>query len=96
MRELWDLLRVLNQGAEFVLGREIFGGWGDTERALPLVKGEETPQDERDVWEWIRNPLPPATEHPVFATLRLQLGMPEDRSLPTAASAHSDTSNSKG
>ena len=40
VRELWDLLRVLNAGAEFVLGREMFGGWADIERALPLVKGE--------------------------------------------------------
>ena len=79
VRELWDLLRVLNAGTEFVLGREIFWGWADIERALPLVKGEAPLRDEREVWEWIRNPLPPATEHPLFATLRLQLGVPEDR-----------------
>ena len=77
--ELWDLLRVLNTGAEFVLGREIFGRWADFERALPLVKGEGNPRDEREVWELIRNPLPPASEHPLFATLRLQLGVSGDR-----------------
>lgn len=79
VRELWDLLRVLNEGAEFVLGREVFGGWGNIERALPLVKGEDNPKNERDVWEWIRNPLPPGNEHLMFATLRLQLGITEDR-----------------
>ena len=78
-RELWDLLRVLNTDAEFVLGREIFGRWADFERALPLVKGEANTQDEREVWELIRNPLPPASEHPLFATLRLQLGVSGDR-----------------
>ena len=78
-RELWDLLRVLNTDAEFVLGREIFGRWADFERALPLVKGEANPRDEREVWELIRNPLPPASEHPLFATLRLQLGVSGDR-----------------
>ena len=79
VRELWDLLRVLNTDAEFVLGRAIFGGWGNVDRALPLVKGETDPPDDRDAWEWIRNPLPPANEHPLFANLRLWLGMQEGR-----------------
>ncbi len=77
VRELWDLLRILNSGADFVLGREPFGRWPDWEKALPVVKGEETPADEKDVWEWLRNPLPPASEDALFATLRLQLGLPD-------------------
>lgn len=77
VRELWDLLRILNAGADFVLGRELFGRWPEWERALPVVKGEETPADEKDVWEWLRNPLPPAREDALFATLRLQLGLPD-------------------
>ena len=79
VRELWDLLRVLNAGAEFVLGREIYGLWGNVQRALPLVKGVANPQNELDVWEWTRNPLPPASEHPLFATVRLQIGLSPDR-----------------
>ncbi len=75
--ELWDLMRVLNAGADAVLGWELFGRWTDWERALPLVKGEETPADERDAWEWLRNPLPPGNEEALFAILRLQLGLPE-------------------
>ncbi|MGH8643086.1 MAG: SNF2-related protein, partial [Gammaproteobacteria bacterium] len=75
--ELWDLLRILNAGADFVLGRELFGRWADWEKALPLVKGDETPTDDRDAWEWLRNPLPPANEDALFSTLRLQLGLPE-------------------
>jgi superfamily II DNA or RNA helicase len=75
--ELWDLMRILNGGCDFVLGREIFGRWPDWERSLPLVKGEEIPRDERDAWEWLRNPLPPGSEEALFATLRLQLGLPE-------------------
>lgn len=73
--ELWDLLRILNAGAEFVLGREFFGRWSDWERSLPIVKGDELPVDERDAWEWLRNPLPPAREDALFATLRLQFGL---------------------
>lgn len=78
VRELWDLLRILNSGADFVLGREIFSRWADVEKALPVVKGEENPPDEREAWEWIKNPLPPASEHPVFQALRLQLDLPDD------------------
>ena len=79
VHELWDLLRVLNTDAEFVLGREVFGSWARTDHALSLVKGEVNPREERDAWEWIRDPLPPASEHPLYAALRLQLGLPEDR-----------------
>jgi len=77
IHELWDLLRILNSGADFVLGRELFGRWADWERTLPIVKGEETPVDDKDAWEWLRNPLPPASEDALFATLRLQLGLPD-------------------
>ena len=75
--ELWDLLRILNSGTDFILGREYFGLWPDWEKALPLVKGDGYPADEKDAWEWLRNPLPPASEDALFATLRLQLGLPD-------------------
>lgn len=77
VHELWDLLRILNSGADFVLGRELFGRWPDCERALPIVKGEEIPADDKDAWEWLRNPVPPAREDALFATLRLQIGLPD-------------------
>lgn len=75
VRELWDLLGILNAGANFVLGREPFGRWLGCEKALPIVTGSETPADERDAWEWLRNPLPAASEHALFAALRLQLDL---------------------
>jgi superfamily II DNA or RNA helicase len=77
VNELWDLLRVLNAGADFVLGRKFYSRWADYEKVLPVVKGDEMPLEEKDAWEWLRNPLPPAGENALFATLRLQLGMPE-------------------
>jgi superfamily II DNA or RNA helicase len=79
VHEMWDLLRILNAGAEFVLGREVFGRWADFEKALPVVKGDQSPPDEREAWEWVRNPLPPGREHALFGTLRSQLGLPDDR-----------------
>ena len=75
VHELWDLLRILGSGADFVLGREPLARWVDWQRSLPIVKGTETPVEDRDAWEWLRNPLPPASEDALFATLRLQLGL---------------------
>jgi superfamily II DNA or RNA helicase len=76
--ELWDLMYILNAGADFVLGRETLSMWADWERALPVVKGDAIPADEHDAWEWFRNPLPPGDEEPLVASLRLQLGIPDN------------------
>jgi superfamily II DNA or RNA helicase len=76
VRELWDLLRILNSGVDFVLGRETTSLWPDPERSLPVVKGETQPTDEREAWEWLRNPLPPGDDDQSVAALRLQLGIP--------------------
>ncbi len=78
VHELWDLMRILNAGADFVLGREAMSLWVSLPRALPIVKGDEIPLDERDAWEWLRNPLPPGDEEPLVANLRLQLGIPDN------------------
>ena len=59
-------------------GRESFGSWADWQKALPVVKGDEMPADERDAWEWLRNPLPPGDEEPLFATCGCNLGFPEN------------------
>ena len=76
--ELWDLMRILNAGADFVVGREPFSNWADWQKALPVVKGDQSPDDERAAWEWLRNPLPPGDEDPIFAGLRLQLAISEN------------------
>jgi superfamily II DNA or RNA helicase len=78
VHELWDLMRILNAGADFVLGRESTSQWVHLQRSLPMVKGDEVPLDERDAWEWLRNPLPPGDEEPLVANLRLQLGIPDN------------------
>lgn len=76
--ELWDLMRILNAGADSVLGRDPFSQWRDWEKALPVVKGEQSPIDERDAWDWLRNPLPPGDEDPSIASLRLNLGIADN------------------
>ena len=77
VQELWDLMGILNSGVDFVLGRPYLSTWPDFGRALPIVKGEEIPADERDAWEWLRNPVPPGNEDALFAMLRLQLSLPD-------------------
>jgi superfamily II DNA or RNA helicase len=75
VRELWDLMHALSSGAEFVLGREMFSRWADCGRALPVVKGTGPVMDPREAWDWLRNPLPPGVENPLFARLRMSLGL---------------------
>lgn len=77
VRELWDLMLILNAGADFVMGRELFSQWKEIHNALPVVKGDFIPADEKEAWDWIRNPLPPAEEEPAFHALRLSLGVPD-------------------
>jgi SNF2 family DNA or RNA helicase len=77
VNELWELMRVLNTGVEFVMGRELHSRWARYERALPMVKGDEIPENEKEAWEWLRNPLPADEENALFATIRMQLGLPD-------------------
>jgi len=37
------------------------------------------PADEREAWEWLRNPLPPGDEEPSIAALRFQLGIDDKK-----------------
>lgn len=73
VRELWDLMGILQSGADFVLGRGPLATWPNVDKALPFVKGAANPAEAKDVWELIRNPLPPSSEHELFAALRQQM-----------------------
>ncbi|SDG61331.1 phospholipase D-like domain-containing anti-phage protein [Desulfosporosinus hippei] len=69
VRELWDLLGILNSGAEFVLGDSL-SPWRDHEQAIPLVTGKSLVTSEQEVWRWLYNPLPPANEHHIVQQIR--------------------------
>lgn len=73
--ELWDLLRILNAGAEFVLGRESQSVWKEWERTAPLITGQASLSESRDAWELIRCPLPPGAEHRLYDEIRNALGL---------------------
>jgi len=69
VRELWDLLGILNSGAEFVLGDSL-SPWRDHEQAIPLVTGKSQVISEEEAWRWLSNPLPPASEHHIIQQIR--------------------------
>ena len=80
--EAWDLLSVLGhrnsrqQDNDDVLGN-LWSHWRQQPaEAIGVVLGTDTlPSDDRDLWSWVRNPLPPAQEHRDFETLRRALDM---------------------
>ena len=76
--EAWDLLEAINRGHEGILGTR-YSRWRiDARGGLELVAGRaEPPEDVRDVWEWIRDPLPPSSEGPDFKSVRGRLALSE-------------------
>jgi len=76
--EAWDLLDVLSRGDESVLGNA-YSRWQRSSEALDLVMGRtELSVDENQIWEWVRNPLPPKSEHRDFEILRRRLELPDE------------------
>lgn len=81
--ECWDLLYVLSQKNDSVLGNS-FSKWRtDPPRALNLIMDKEHIDGNGigllEQWEWLRNPFPPSSEDSVtFGTLRKNLSMADD------------------
>ncbi|CAJ0879049.1 hypothetical protein AMST5_03024 [freshwater sediment metagenome] len=83
--DLWDLLKVLSQGVDFVLG-DAWSPWRDESRAAPLITGTVRPTTEREGWEWFRNPIPPAKEADViFGHVRNAIELPDTTFVATKA-----------
>jgi hypothetical protein len=79
--EAWDLLEALNRGNETVLGSR-YSRWMRCPReGLAYVLGrQQPPEDLREAWEWIRDPLPPASEGRFAKLVRRVLRVPDDTS----------------
>lgn len=79
--ELWDLLNILSQKNDSVLGSPS-SCWRRNSKiseSFELIKGNNNSKiDERDSWEWMRNPLPPSEEHPNFSSLRTNMNIGKD------------------
>ncbi|MCI0728578.1 MAG: phospholipase D-like domain-containing protein [Chloroflexi bacterium] len=79
--EAWDLLDVLSRGDESVLGNA-HSRWRHAAEALDLVmKRADSPADESEQWEWMRNPFPPKSEHYDFEILRRQFSTPDEKAV---------------
>lgn len=76
--ELWELMKIINSGADFVLGDSL-SPWREMEEAIPLITGEAKPNDTAEAWKWIQNPLPPASDDLLFQNLRDGLGIAPDQ-----------------
>lgn len=77
--EAWDLLYILAQGNDYVLGNE-FSKWRtDPKAALDYAMGRANCENESEYWDWIRNPLPNKEEEPkTFGTFRRLLKIPDE------------------
>ncbi|MDX1260711.1 phospholipase D-like domain-containing anti-phage protein [Exiguobacterium sp. K1] len=80
--ELWDLMNILSQKNQSVLGNR-FSLWRKKEyilKSLDLITGKEKIDFlNSENWEWIRNPFPPAKEDEItFGMIRRKLGLDDD------------------
>jgi len=78
VEELWDLLKVLNSGANHVLGQWP-QWWQQTEVILPILIGQQAFTDEPFAWNLIRNPLPPSVDEPLFDHIRSDLKLSKNQ-----------------
>ncbi|MDP3028003.1 MAG: helicase-related protein, partial [Deltaproteobacteria bacterium] len=74
--EAWDLLNALNEGQNGVLG-SLYSRWRTrAQEGIDLVLAQEMPGKDlevADLWEWMRDPLPPPEEGVNFQLLRRSL-----------------------
>ena len=74
--EAWDLLNALNEGSNIVIG-SLYSRWRTrAQEGLDLMLGQISPNDDlMDLWEWMRDPLPPSAEGMDFQLLRRSLNL---------------------
>lgn len=86
--EAWDLLNILSQKNDSVLGSDLSKWRKDPKRALDLIMGKvkigNSPAEWLEQCEWLRNPFPPAEEDRLnFGRLRKGLGMDDNNFIIT-------------
>ena len=80
--EAWDLLEILSSGNEGVLGGWTRSSpWFRPSRCLEIATGivQVPSDDERDGWEYVRDPLPSRHEDPSLRRIRDHLGIEDSR-----------------
>lgn len=81
--ELWDLMNILSQKNDSVLGNK-WSNWRRKEKistGLKLITGEDKLEFfDPENWEWIRNPFPPSYEDEMtFGMIRRKVGLKDDQ-----------------
>jgi len=78
--EAWDLLYILSQGNEFVLGDNLSRWNSEAGKSLHLVTGREELDSDYEKWDWLRNPFPSSDEKPnTFGVLRRLINLPSGK-----------------
>ncbi len=76
--EAYDLLSILSQKNDSVLG-SAWSAWRTFPvKGLDLVMGKEKVKNDTDIFEWVRDPFPPASEDRNFEIIRRSLELKED------------------
>ena len=85
LEDLWDLLRILDQGkGKFVLGNG-WSPWHKPELVLPILAGKRDVDDPAEAWDLLRSPLPlhESTDENrarhLYYSIRADLGLEEER-----------------
>ncbi len=80
--EAWDLLEILSHGNEGVLGGWTRSSpWFRPSRCLDIATGADRvpAEDDRDGWEYVRDPMPSRHEDPALRRIRDHLGAEDCR-----------------
>lgn len=79
--EAWDLLNVLSQNNDQVMGNSESKWRKEPGKALDLIMGKVSLNNfDPENWYWINNPFPPASEDEInFGILRRNLGLSDDQ-----------------
>jgi superfamily II DNA or RNA helicase len=77
--QIWDLLRLLAVGNDFVLGRRGVSRWYNAAESLALITGKQTITDSYEAWSWLRTPLPHPAEDALFDQMRMDLEIRDTR-----------------
>jgi SNF2 family DNA or RNA helicase len=77
--EAWDLLNILAQGDDKVIGSFASPWRNDPATALKLLSGKQKLSSHQELYDWLRNPLPDKFEDPQnIGVLREDLNMSKD------------------
>jgi superfamily II DNA or RNA helicase len=77
--EGWDLLNALAVNNESVLGNNWRSYWRRADQALEMVIVKKAlPEDQDESWDWMRNPLPPASESNDLFLIRRALRLSDE------------------